>query len=1238
VQVIESEEESYLKVTQDMVAKKETKEIQKLRKEAEEKVSYGSMPPMLAKKLSNQAKLKAEFDANFAHELMRNKSQRITRLTVMRDTVAKSLINQLLQNEAPREYTSKAYLLRLGRTTDMSRVVDDFKFSDPRFKVPFDSPIEATPDNNVTGFAFVHVVYKQNVYSWSETNPPSPDFMLMTLIVMKANTDDLEQRHMTEGYPIRMFANYQLMSNALCVYWDRFAPGTAGGAWSRQGIRNDAEGCITSHLSDVGIFMDGALPKASPMVEAALTSEREGFLKTCIGCDGSFNMAVVAVLAMIIFTCTLLIMLGFVMDETARTNMIKNNIKSRYLLDGDGITGALNVNDPIAYKYAGEKPIRLVVGTFWNMIKREHALIGTVYYHELFTRPQRMQCLLSLIAGLLAFNASMQSNPGYITETRTFFVPGILSGLVLYPVYCGLLLMFNMRPKAVKKKLIKRGAQLKELENLRAQRDALGAKTALMPKPGYALREPPSSSWPGATTVLNLAAPLPLPPLPHGMAGGTMGAASLGALPPMPPGMGASAGGMAGMGGMLALPALPGRSAQLPLPPPPSYAPPPKNAAVLPVPGMPPNVFPKQGPPPVPFPQLPAPSPGPGPTLLPPNNAALLDGSLGGTNRPGLYGAFDVPALELPGPSADTGGTTMQLSDGQAQPMPAGNAIAFAPEQNLAMTADATCASNEVEATPQPPGVLAEDAVHGMMMQPGTPVERTPPGTPGGGSGGAPIASGPPTPLGPEGAGKGTLPRSLGGSERSVHTPGFANTGGTTPPGTPPSQLVYPGAGIGSMMPSAFPKQQGNLRLAPQHQLVPQGDGPMPLFVRAQPPPMMPAPFNPTPAGPLGAVMWKMPGLPPSGMAPPIPSAKGSGPAGIPMPLVPPPPPPPPREADQQFVRRIQYTYLDKVMREHQKFDMLEDPDELGKQTPGWVYDSMTLMPYLACMTSTLAAIFLVLQYGVKFQEWQEQYWLYGSMLGFCLDLSLLEIFRMLMLTLVELRKYENRKKSKAGVFLPRRVPGGLGEKRQIAPQEKLYKRATAKPDVPRGKIAPNPLPAPRPLGPPPAPGAPGGISSIVGPPPPPKFSSAAMGMAGTGSMNFPSLPPQGSRGQSPRSGTGSGRFNFQATPPGSKPGSRGASPRNTPPGNTPPGNVSPAHSLQGMKQSLNTAVSNGAGRYETQPPPPQAGKSPAGFSGAAPPPPADVRPNFSRPSSANSGSSAARRAAAAKAGARPPD
>merc|ERR1719201_2087861 len=112
------------------------------------------------------------------------------------------------------------------------------------------------------------------------------------------------------------------------------------------------------------------------------------------------------------------------------------------------------------------------------------------------------------------------------------------------------------------------------------------------------------------------------------------------------------------------------------------------------------------------------------------------------------------------------------------------------------------------------------------------------------------------------------------------------------------------------------------------------------------------------------------PGLPPS-FAPP---------GG--MPGMPPAPPPPPKEDDQAFVRRIRLTYMDKVIKEHEKHELLEDHDELGKDTPGWVFKTMTLMPYLGASTFSCFSIFVILAYGTKFLDAQAERWVYGSVVG----------------------------------------------------------------------------------------------------------------------------------------------------------------------------------------------------------------------------------------------------------------
>eukprot|EP00929_Paragymnodinium_shiwhaense_P022172 TRINITY_DN14238_c0_g1_i1.p1 TRINITY_DN14238_c0_g1~~TRINITY_DN14238_c0_g1_i1.p1 ORF type:complete len:2889 (-),score=719.16 TRINITY_DN14238_c0_g1_i1:210-8876(-) len=1150
-------------------------------------MAFNTMSEKMANKLRTAAKVA---DAKEQEELEldeRDKSQRITRVNVMRDTITKQLMGQLPKDLRILVFPSSTYTMYIGKTTNLANVHSSFIFP-KAFQLPGDS---------AGGWGWAYIEYKTNIYYWAKSNPPSPQNMLITLNVMQQNGLDLDER--TTPDPINVFADMPLFANTLCLYWDRFVPNTPGGGWSSQGVINNGTGCITSHLTDIAIFIDGSVHSGTTVIDIQAKWDREIWETSCIGC-GEENFVVVAVLGMILFVNLLFIMLGFVVDGSKRAEMIKKKQHSHYHFDGDGINSKRNLDDPIPYGYTSN-PVTLCLGTLMNVTKREHAVISIFFYNENFTRAQRLQCLTALLSGLLALNAAVHSHPGYYQEAREWIISGCLSGFLIFPIYCGLILMFNMRPRPVKKRLIKRATNTKEIDNLREQREALARQTMMMPRPGQGGAMPGlGQHQPGATTALSLPAPLPLPPLPNNVVGGTWGATGAAALPPLPTAGGFDiAPGLTGLGGQLALPALPGMTANMPLPPPPRYPPPPKNALTAPpTVKLPPLTFPKTGPPPAPFPL---------PLLL---NA---DGTVGGTMT-GSLGNFDPTQPRAPPPlTADTGATPLQLQDHMGR--------------------------GDMEATSLPPNMVVADKPHGMA--PAMSGENTPPGPP---PGMMPTASAPPGSLSPA------------GSQPATPTRGATPTGGGF---TPPPNL--PGAGIGGFSPAHSARsgltpglsgRASNIRTPPDRSLVMQGDGPMPLFIRPQPPSELPAPFAPAPVGPSGIATWKVPGLPPTGMMPPIPSAMGPTPGGIPMPpLVPPPPPPPPNEEDQAFVRRIKMTYFERVALDHKKWDLLEDAEETSTRTPGWVYDTMTVMPYLACCTFTLASIFIVLQYGMKFVQWQEEHWLKGSLLGLLVVLLLLELFRILMMTLVELRKFENRKKSAAGAFLPRRIGNDDDRGRQIAPPPRLMKRATAKPAVPKilnppKERLPKPPPNVGPGGPP-----------VIRPDPPPKmpfrppsFSAAAMSAAfaeppGPGAP--PPKPPGlnlggvggGSRGATPPASGRLGQTGGQ-TPPGSgrlgMSGTGFSMGSTTPPGpdGRPPRPRSGTGDLQSLNQSLTSAVKAKSGEHQA-PPPPKAGPgSRPGSAGSRggmpppPPPPAD-RPNYSRPSSAASGASNKAKAAA---------
>lgn len=956
-------------------------------------VAFRSMSPAMAAKFEADKRAKDEAAAMLKWQTARNASQRITRLNVLRDTVSKSLLTAMQTTLDPLKFTNNAYEITIGKTTNLTSVNPAFAYP-AAFQVPPDSRDFISATNPFTRFAYLYVEYFRNVYDWSDSNPLSPQNQLVTLYVLKGSTLELDELTSTEW--IRVFADRYLLTNSICLWWDRFAPGTAGGRWSSQGLVNDGVGCITSHITgDFEVFMDGRVFSGYGLVEAATQWEREVWVSNCIGCGDESNLTVVAVLGMLLFALILLILLTYTLDESQRTQLAQNKVKSRYYYDGNGITSPLSIDDPIAYQFSEGPLLMLWIGTLWKVAKRDHALLSTMFYHETFTRPQRLQCFIALLTGLLAVNAAVHSHPGNIQEAQEYVITGLLSGLLVFPIFCGLVMMFNLRPAQVKKRLIKRAYSTKEIDKLNEQRQRLANQSTMFPPPGYMATPPPVSGTPGNTTLLSLPAPLPLPVLPPGMVGTHQQLQ----LPPAVPGLGAN----------LALPAVPGMSGRMPLPPPPKYPPPPKNASTATPAGMlPPLSWPTTGPPPTPFP-------------------LLQDASMGGTSQ--------LPMRSLPG-------------TGEAP--------------------DSYMADHEMHALPDPH--VLEDAKHTMAPELPGSIGRGPPGpgfgTPGG-SGtpktGTPRSFGPSQPGTPSNRGPGPpLPGMPGG--------GFPGTPGTSRNASPRNRSGPPSArGPGPPLPMVLAE-----------------NGPMPLFIRGQPPPQLPSPFQ----GPPGGV--------PAGGPPPGPPGgfQAMAPAGG-VPMVPPAPPPPPREDDQAFVRRIRMTYMDKVTKDHDKHDLLEDLEELGKETPGWVYDTMTIMPYLASSTFTLASIFIVLQYGMKFQTFQEEMWWKGSLIGLGLVLGILDLVRVVMMTLVELRKYENRRKAKDGHFLPRKIRRENDKDFQPAPPPRLWKQAVAAPPIPKGPAITAPPPRPAFL-PPNAPLAPqimagkGGPGSSTPPPPPLPASATA--------------------------------------------------------------------------------------------------------------------------------------------------
>ncbi|CAD7924048.1 unnamed protein product [Amoebophrya sp. A120] len=1114
--------------------------------DAKSEIEYNSLDPASAAafRADDASKLLAERRNQM--DTRRNISQAMTRLSLYRDKLVRALIPTLVVNaRQPLSFDTTSFTMDVGRQTNMSAVSSAFVFPS-EFIVPNDSPPERTATNNVTALAYQFIRYKNNIYYWSPSNPKSQESAVITLLMFYADAREypvcVAGSGCNEGNEfIRVFADYQVYSSGVCLIWDRFFPDTAGGAWNGRDIINDGNGCLTLTLGDIGFFVDGRPSHIYSLTEASIFPLSRLVSRT--------KLSTFATLIILLLLNWMLVFLGYKQDEKVRSEQ-RQGVRPyvSYHLDGDGIHTPLTCEDPIAYKFAEDRN-QLFVKTFWNVMKREHLAIGPLFYHETFTRPQRLLCTMTLIQGLLALNAAVYGNPNALASADQYVISGILSALLMFPVYCVFLLLFSQRPTPVKRRMIKRRAMNRDLDLINAEKEKLIAQSSMLP--ASALTQL-SGGRGQALPIGNLAA--------HNEN------MSLLALPPP-----------------IASPSVVGRSGQLALPgpgpggnpPAPKYPPPPGYAKALPPPQelLPPIYFNKAG-----MPQLPA-----LPSFEPQAKAATPPappgvGGGGGTPLGGMRAISPRQAKPPPPALLPPGAGSPAVPPG---PPPAAEGAHNAPED---FSADESSFSSDSEENGENyrnpegavPYLFSEDEISNFSgsEERGNSFSSTTGRIRRGESSAHSEAASvidredaeersssssrsrrrhfqegqhemapppPPPPGGPPGAQRPPPPPRPPNLNLSGNMPAMPTYGSSFEPKTP------------SMPP---PSARGFLPATPKGlpPIIPFGTmRPDTLIQRGQPPAFHPAPFRmppppgmggmgrpPPPAGPGALTGYELalpgpPGAPPGSGFPPGAPPPGAGAApsvtGVPL------PPPPPREDDSAFVRRVRLIYMDRVMREHQKQELLE-LDAVGRPIPNWVFQLSTIMPYMTSAVFVLGCICVIMIYAIKFDSWQEEHWYYACIIGFFMVVFLLDVIRAAVITVVELRKFEIRKRSKAGEFVVRRVqkqddhdslPGILKPK----PKHK----ASATPAAP--KVAPKFANMERPRF---LPEPPGGAPMMGG-----TYDSSFRTTGGGSPPPPPIMPPPGNRTPPPPGAR---------TPPPGTPG------RRTPPGgrgpNVPFGQASP--------------------------------------------------------------------------------
>merc|ERR1719408_380864 len=76
----------------------------------------------------------------------------------------------------------------------------------------------------------------------------------------------------------------------------------------------------------------------------------------------------------------------------------------------------------------------------------------------------------------------------------------------------------------------------------------------------------------------------------------------------------------------------------------------------------------------------------------------------------------------------------------------------------------------------------------------------------------------------------------------------------------------------------------------------------------------------------------------------------------------------------------------------------------------------------MAALCIVVFSVFVVAMYGLKFRQLTQQRWLLATTIGLLTVTGLLDIIRIAVVTIVELRKFEIRQRSRAGELMERRV------------------------------------------------------------------------------------------------------------------------------------------------------------------------------------------------------------------------
>merc|ERR1719253_1281607 len=118
---MEEDETAEIATVRAMLTKTNINGSRTIFQDARQEIAFESMEPAIANLMKVNAEQARIARVNWKMEYDRNNSQRITRISVMRDTICKALIRMISSSETM-AFDTVSFKLQLGKTTNLSRI------------------------------------------------------------------------------------------------------------------------------------------------------------------------------------------------------------------------------------------------------------------------------------------------------------------------------------------------------------------------------------------------------------------------------------------------------------------------------------------------------------------------------------------------------------------------------------------------------------------------------------------------------------------------------------------------------------------------------------------------------------------------------------------------------------------------------------------------------------------------------------------------------------------------------------------------------------------------------------------------------------------------------------------------------------------------------------------------------------------------------------------------------------